>query len=147
MNNYRWEVEQIDGKWFCNGYSYERMRFTDEGNLQLGCSHASETHEFTTEWAARAQKRFCERLQEDVNVLTVGQWASKYGSGTARVNVSVTNSFEWRLGNRTVIAFDQRHQVKTFDLPYIVWCWIKTTAVARGLRAFWYGWGQKPSHQ
>lgn len=140
MNQYRWEVEQRDGKWFCCGYSYERV-----GRLEIGNTEPVECHEFTTEWAAKAQQRFCVRLQEDKFALAVLPWASKYGTGIA--TASHVNSFEWRLGNLTVLTIDQRNELLGFDLPYLVWCWIKTTAVARGLRAFWYGWGQKPSHQ
>ena len=63
-------------------------------------------------------------------------------AGDLRVGNS---NFDWlKVQDRTreIIRMDQNGVIVKLDLPYLVWCWIRTSAAGNLVNALWNGWGK-----
>lgn len=129
-----WSHRQQGDKWVVGKWQTERMKIHANGDVSLGKHEelVSELYEFETEWAAASHARFCNRIEPrppQVPTYGVLDWSGERGTSFC-------------VGNREVWRVLQGGQVERFDLPYFVWAWLRTSALARGLKAFWYGWGK-----
>lgn len=138
----QWSYRQQGDKWVVSKWTSERMRTCHNGSVFYHANpierRVAELYEFQTEWAAESHARFCNRLENDGRVISFAQpWIVNHS-----ICISQSNEFEFRQSGREVICINQDGEIKTFDLPYLIWIWVKTTSLAKGLRAFWYGWGK-----
>lgn len=99
-----------------------------------------ECYQFLTKEVAQ---KFLQVLQNDANVYwsncsTITQGVYAFTSSSA-VNVSTY----WTLQGHQVIVLDHEGRVVKFDLPWMVWCWIRTSGLTKMLMALWYGQRRK----
>jgi len=138
----QWSYRQQGDKWVVSKWTSERMRICTDGTVLYHDDplehQVAELYEFQTEWAAESHARFCNRLESSNGAISFIQPMYLKDS----LFIGQPNQFEFRQAGREVICINQDGEVKTFDVPYLVWLWLKTTSLAKGLRAFWYGWGK-----
>lgn len=140
----QWSYRQQGEKWVVSKWTSERMRICTDGTVLYHDNplehQVAELYEFQTEWAAESHARFCNRLENNYGAITFTHpWSV---DGRVSVIGSSTNQFEFWQAGREIICIGSGNEVKTFDLPYLIWIWLRTTWLGRGLKAFWYGWGK-----
>lgn len=99
-----------------------------------------ERYQFLTKEVAQ---KFLQILQNDANVYWLNcsvttQRVYAFTSSSA-VNVSTY----WTLQGHQVVVLDHEGRVVKFDLPWMAWCWLRTSGLAKMLMALWYGQRRK----
>lgn len=128
-----WSHKQQDDKWIVGKWQTERTKIHANGDVSLGKHEelVSELYQFQTEWAAASHARFCNRIE-----------FRPQRFGTSRlVGWSGGTETGFSVANREVLRVSQGGEIEKFDLPYLVWVWLRTSALGRGFKAFWYGRG------
>jgi hypothetical protein len=112
----------------------ERMRLGAGGSFGIG-NNTPTIHErycFQTAGVAQIFAGILNRdLDKQVQHITLTD-----GCG---IIIGQSNQFEMRSAGREVMRMDKDGVIVKLDMPYLVWCWLRTTAVARFLRTLWYG--------
>lgn len=123
-----WVVQKYQNRWMCakvdQGYIVERYPFQ------------------TSEWAMLC-KQAMERYDKFEN-------ERKWGTSTASLiwnhQTQLTSSYSltmthWQLEDKPIVVWDHNRQVIKFDIPALVWIWLKTTWVPKAYKRLM--WGEK----
>lgn len=118
----------------CCLVSNERMRIGNDGSIGIGGGDTViERYKFqTAEVAARCADIFnrdLSRQQSEPIYLTDGN-----------LMVGAPNTLCFAAPGREVMRIDQSGAIVKLDIPYLVWCWLRTTAPVRAAKALWKGW-------
>lgn len=134
-----WEVVERDGRWHCEQYHNEVMRFGADGSFGIGGSRAPiRSYPFLTrEWAEAC----LHRMQEMDRAFAPPEYRTLKFNSLHRLGVGsgVGNHFEFRSSGREVIRVGQGGAIERIDLPFLVWAWLRNTPLVRGLKRLWYG--------
>jgi len=47
---------------------------------------------------------------------------------------------QFNIGSKAVLTLNANGEIETFDLPFLIWVWLRKTWPFRFAKAFWYGW-------
>jgi len=123
-----WVVQKYQSGWMCakvdQGYIVQRYPFQ------------------TNEWAMLCRQAM-ERYDKFEN-------ERKWGTSTASLiwnhQAQMTSSYSltmshWQLEDKPIVVWDHNRQVVKFDIPALVWIWLKTTWVPKAYKRLM--WGEK----
>jgi hypothetical protein len=96
----------------------------------------------TEEWARLCQKsldshdEFLERRMWGASMGTI-VW-NHQGQLTGSLNLAMTH---WQLGNtpKPIVVWDHNRQIVKFDIPALVWIWLKTTWIPKAYKRLMWG--------
>ena len=123
-----WEVQPYIDGWMCVLY---------ENNEVATCYRFQ-----TSEWAMLC-KQSMERHDQFLNER---RWGGSMGTLVYGHQGQLTSSFHftmthWQLENKPIVVWDHNRQVVKFDIPALVWIWLKTTWVPKAYKRLM--WGEK----
>jgi len=133
---HRWEVHQREGRYAVCKVSNERMRFGADGSVGIGSCGPEPMYWYDTQDFAELSRRWCERMDQVAYELTGPKNRITVGLGYV-VNSQIGTTF--KVNHKTVAHIDANGNVVAFDLPWIVWTWMKTTALVKIAKRLWYG--------
>jgi hypothetical protein len=96
----------------------------------------------TYEWAV-----LCKQAMDRHDAfLNERRWGGSMGTLIAGYQGQLTSSFNftmthWQLENKPIVVWDHNRQVVKFDIPALVWIWLKTTWVPKAYKRLM--WGEK----
>ena len=123
-----WEVRNYLYGWVCakvdQGRTVERYPFE------------------TYEWAMLC-KQSMDRYDK---ILHDHRWGASMGTILWNHQGQLTSSFHltmshWQLENKPIVVWDHNSQVVKFDIPALVWIWLKTSWVPKAYKSLM--WGEK----
>jgi hypothetical protein len=124
-----WEVQPYLDGWACILY---------ENNEVSTCYPFQ-----TSEWAMLC-KQSMERHDQFLNDR---RWGASMGTLVWTQQGQLTSSYhftmtQWQLeANKPIVVWDQNRQIVKFDIPALVWIWLKTTWVPKAYKRLM--WGEK----
>jgi hypothetical protein len=127
-NQPHWEVQKSRNGWVCAKI--------DQGYIE-------ESYPFqTSEWAMLC-KQAMDRHDQFLNERRWGGSTASFvwnhqGQLTGSLNFAMTH---WQLENKPIVVWDQNRQIVKFDMPALVWIWLKTTWVPKAYKRLM--WGEK----
>jgi hypothetical protein len=94
----------------------------------------------TEEWARLCQKA----LDSHDEFLEHRKWGASMGTLVSGYQGQLTSSFNfsmthWQLENKPIVVWDQNKQVIKFDIPALVWIWLKTTWIPKAYKRLMWG--------
>jgi hypothetical protein len=108
-----------------------------EGSTVVG---NDERYEFLTPEVAYAFAGILNRSEQRLWIISSGKVLFGFTSMAA---VNTTTNWHWKIANREVLVTGPDQQVVKLDLPWIVWLWIRQSALAKFAKALWYGQRRK----
>ncbi len=96
----------------------------------------------TYEWAVLCKQS----MDRHDKFLEDRMWGGSMGTLIAGYQGQLTSSFNftmthWQLENKPIVVWDHNRQVVKFDIPALVWIWLKTTWVPKAYKRLM--WGEK----
>lgn len=96
----------------------------------------------TYEWAVLCKQS----MDRHDKFLEDRRWGGSMGTLIAGYQGQLTSSFNftmthWQLENKPIVVWDHNRQVVKFDIPALVWIWLKTTWVPKAYKRLM--WGEK----
>ena len=124
----------------CCLVSHERMRIGADGKVGIGGeNNVIERYPFlTAQMAAICADIFNRDMDRQRPLGVATWWAGKEG-----YTIPFNSTPDWlvvRTNNREIVRVDQTGNIVRLELPYLIWCWLRTTAPVRGAKALWKGW-------
>lgn len=123
-----WVVQKYQHRWMCakidQGYIVERYPFQ------------------TSEWAMLCKQS----MDRHDKFLHDRMWGTSTASLVLGYQAQLTSSIHltmshWQLENKPIVVWDHNQQVVKFDIPALVWLWLKTTWIPKAYNNLM--WGEK----
>lgn len=123
-----WEVQpHLDG-WACILYE----------NNEVSICYPFQT----SEWAMLCKKSMLRLNQTAFNDSWGGSVLTYTGDAQAQWTTALHLTMShWQLENKPIVVWDHNRQVVKFDIPALVWIWLKTTWVPKAFKRLM--WGEK----
>jgi hypothetical protein len=123
-----WEVRNYLYGWVCAKI--------DQGRIVQ--SYPFQTHEWAT-LCKKSMERHDKFLHDRMWGASTASLVYGYqGQLTGSLNFAMTH---WQLENKPIVVWDHNSQVVKFDIPALVWIWLKTSWVPKAYKSLM--WGEK----
>jgi hypothetical protein len=133
---FAWDIEKQGDKYVVGKWTTVAMRLSADGSLGIGSARqAIEQHEFQTlEWA-QVMLKFCKGLDQQSGSFSFTNSNIVWANTHANFNTSV----DWKFANHSVVTLGHDGEILKFDLPFIVWQWLKLSKFSKFMKALMWG--------
>lgn len=139
-----WQIEKENDKYIVGKFSNEVMRLSNDGSLGVGGNKQPiEKYEFQTyEWA-QLMLNFCQRLDGKTGYFSTvsGNYSWAISNTSIGTHAIFDTSWSYSFASKEILKVDSTGKIVKFDLPFIVWQWIKVSKFSKFLKTLM--WGEK----
>lgn len=121
-----WIATSVNDKWVC-------------AKIEDGQLVAKYTFQ-TSEWAQLCKQS----MERHDKILNDRMWGAStttlvYGHQVQLTGAMHLTMSHWQLENKPIVVWDHNRQVVKFDIPALVWIWLKTTWVPKAFKRLMWG--------